>query len=471
LNRESDSTGGPNVAKRENARRRHLLRRGSRGFTLIELTVALLAGLLVAMALVQVSKEANNTFHEEVRAAAAQMSLRVAMERVRNDLMQVAYMSTGNVYGDPNIARPTGLGPLGNLALPVPALSRLAGIQLQFGGSTGLTAPLSGINGLNPDSIDLGGNYSSPDEFVGQIGGSCTGLGGGCGGQTVCLEWTTSAAMWRIRLSANPAQTLQSYFNPSFYNANPPPGATNFMARLTYADTGLYNYLVTCPGAGTTTWSGGAATVNISPATRILRTADTKGHGGAGGFAAAQVVISPVEIVHWQIQAAAGLPAGPNAYNVTLGDPNEYVLTRSYVDAFANVYDPTTLEVVSEYAVDLKFAFTVDNQIPVSNPPGVFTTNPFLYLPLDSATNQNWANPVANPYNPQGPNRIRSVRVRAAIRTAFPDRTVNVLPVPNTGQPYMYRYNIPGTPNGLQWARVRTGVTEVSLPNQAGLNW
>jgi prepilin-type N-terminal cleavage/methylation domain-containing protein len=458
---------------RDGGRRRCQRRRRSRGFTLIELTVAMLAGLLVAMALVQVSKEANNTFHEEVRAAAAQMSLRVAMERLRNDLMQVAYMSTGNIQGDPNIAKLVGIAnPLGNLLAPVPALNRLAGIQLQFGGSTA-TAPLSinANNALNPDSIDLGGNYSSPDEFVGYM---CPGLGGGCGGQSICLDWKNSPATWRIRLASNPAQTLQSYFNPSYFNANPAPGATNYMARITYADTGYYNYLLTCPGLNTTTYTANGASVNIAPASQILSTLQTGGHGGVGGLGVAQVIISPVEIVHWQIQQAAAIPGGPNAFGATIApiDPNEYVLTRSYVDALNNLPDPTTLEVVSEYAVDLKFAFTVDNQIPVTNPAGTFTTNPFLYLQLDNPANAAWAPNVAlAPFNDQGPHRIRSARVRVAIRTVFPDRTANVKPVPNTAQPYLYRYFIPGTANGLQWARVRTGVTETALPNQARLFW
>jgi prepilin-type N-terminal cleavage/methylation domain-containing protein len=461
---------------------RYAVRARSRGFTLIELTVAMIAGLLVAMALVQVSKEANNTFHEEVRVAAAEMTLRVTLERLRNDLQRVAYMSTGNIAGDPTIAKRIGFASnLSNLNLPVPGLSRLAGIQLgpngsgadgQYGGSTA-TAPLSSNvnNNLAPDSIDLGGNFSSTDEFVGFI---CPGTGSGCGGQTVCLEWNTPA-MWRIRTSANPTQTLQAYFNPSFYNANPSPGVTNFMARLT-DDTGHYLFLLTCPGANTTAYGAAGASVNIAHASQILTTADTNGHGGVGGFAAGRVIISPVEIVHWQIQQASLIPPGTYNFNVTTAfpDPNEYVLTRTYVDALTNLPDPTTTEVVAEYAVDLKFAFTVDGQVPVNVPAGTYVagTNPFIYMRLDDSTNGTWGYDVSSqPFNDKGPHRIRSVRVRAAFRTPFADRTINVQPPPASGGPYMYRYFIPGTANGLQWARVRTGVTEASLPNQSRFYW
>lgn len=430
-----------------------------------------MAGLLVAMALVQTSKEATNTFHEEVRAAAAEMGLRVTLERLRADLQRVAFMSTGNIQGDPmNVYQAGFANPLPNLNSPVLGLQRLAGIQLTSGGSTA-TAPLSNnaSNLLNPDSIEFGGNYSSPDEFAAFM---CPAppAGAGCGGITICLEWNTPA-MWRIRNSANPAQTLQSYFNPSFYNANPGPGATRYMARLT-DDSGHYTYLLTCGGAATTSMGALGASVNIDPATVILKPAQSGGRGGVSGTAAGRIVISPIEIVHWQILQATS-PAIPSSYQnlgtTTPPDSNEYVLTRQFVDAVSNQPDATTLEVVTEYAVDLKFAFTVDNSVCLPTPGAFAPGSNLLYLPLDSATNAIWAGNVsASPYLcGQGPQRIRSVRVRAAVRAAYPDRTVNITPVPNTGQPYMYRYFIPGVLGGLQWARVRTGVTEASLPNQA----
>jgi hypothetical protein len=286
--------------------------------------------------------------------------------------------------------------------------------------------------------------------------------------------------MWRIRSlpsQAVAAQTLQSYFNPSYNNANPTPGATRFMARIT-DDSGRFQYLLTCGGANST-WLGPAgASVNIDPVSQILTPAQTGGRGGVGGLAAGRVIISPVEIVHWQIQQAALLPAGPaSVYNVgatATTDPNEYLLTRQFVDAVTNLPDPATLEVVAEYAVDLKFAFTVDSQIPANNPPGAFPlgANPIMIIPLDNVLNATWAAaPVIGGVFDPGPQRIRSVRVRAAIRSAFADRTVNIAPTPNTGQPFMYRYFVPGVTNGLQWARVRTGVTEASLPNQANFYW
>jgi prepilin-type N-terminal cleavage/methylation domain-containing protein len=463
-------------------------RRRRAGFTLIELSVALIAGLLVAMALVQVSKEANNTFHEEVRAAAAEMSLRIALERLRMDLQRASYMSTGNIIGDPGCAMKAGtvvIPPcLSNVVgAPPPGLARLAGIQLAFGGSTAAT-PLSADpnNGLNPDSIQLAGNYSSTDEFVGHM---CPGspAGGGCGGQTICLEWNTPA-MWRIRnTGVNAAATLQSYFNPSYFtNPTAGVGTTQFMARVTDDTSGKYVFVLTCPGVNTTSMNATTASINLVSTTTVLTTKDTRGHGGVGGFGAGHVIISPVEIVSWQLQKASTIPAaGANAFGVTAAatvDPKEYVLTRGYVSATTPVPyapDPSTLEVVSDYAVDLKFAFTIDNSNPgTTKPPGAYTVDPRVPFALDDPTNATWAPDVSTltPYiAPIGPHRIRSARVRVAIRAAAPDRIANVAAVPATGQPFMYRYFIPGAANGLQWARVRTGVTETALPNQARFYW
>lgn len=45
------------------------------GFSIIELSVALTAGLIVTLGIVALSREATRTFHEEVRASAAEATL------------------------------------------------------------------------------------------------------------------------------------------------------------------------------------------------------------------------------------------------------------------------------------------------------------------------------------------------------------------------------------------------------------
>lgn len=76
-------------------------RRHSTGFTLIELAIALTAGLIVAMGIVALSREATRTFHEEVRSAAAEATLRTAIDRLRADIQRAGFMSTANIVADP----------------------------------------------------------------------------------------------------------------------------------------------------------------------------------------------------------------------------------------------------------------------------------------------------------------------------------------------------------------------------------
>ncbi len=137
-----------------------------RGFTLIELMVSLMAGLTVALAVVALSAEATNVFHEEARTAAAEMSLRTAVARLQADFQRAGFMSTGNIQTDPFIAHAPGSPNMAKSGT-FNALYRLAGIHLYYQGSLA-TTPLSASQGLppiTPDMVELSGNYTTTDEL------------------------------------------------------------------------------------------------------------------------------------------------------------------------------------------------------------------------------------------------------------------------------------------------------------------
>ena len=121
------------------------------GFTMIELTVALLAGLIVATGIVALSREATNTFHEEARSSAAEAALRGAIDRLRADIQRAGFMSTGNITLDPMIAKAPGQpNVVGNA---VKLLPHLQSIHMVSQGSTDTTTmPLSGTN--SPRALD-----------------------------------------------------------------------------------------------------------------------------------------------------------------------------------------------------------------------------------------------------------------------------------------------------------------------------
>ena len=143
-----------------------------RAFTLVELMVSLVAGLIVTIAVVGLARAATTTFFEAARIASVESTVRTASERLRQDLARAGYMSTGNI----KLARDGAPGvPLAHrIALRDPAaatgsryatLNDLQGVRIVVGGSGSFTAAfdatnagtagpnsLSSNNGLNPDA-------------------------------------------------------------------------------------------------------------------------------------------------------------------------------------------------------------------------------------------------------------------------------------------------------------------------------
>ncbi len=476
------------------ARRGQPARCGQRGFTLIELMIALLAGLIVAMGVVGLSRDATHTFHEEMRGSAAEAALRTAVDRLRSDLQRAGFMSTGNILLDPLIAKKPGGSTLDNQldkAKLLPGLGQLASIYRVPGGSynanlKGAAVDLSSLNGVQPDLIQISGNMTSTDQYPVQLiaqspVGNCTQI----------LLSPTSPAMYRVLASGAAApQTLHDIFQPV-----PTSDSRQFIVRLV-DDTGHTQYLVTCAysgnGSGTNNGAAGVSNVtgasssvdggasgmqNASPylwidtsLTSILSAKAAGTNGGVSGFCAGVCWVNPVQIVQWEISLPSGTPQDPEPpqdesilagqpLTPTTADPAKFDLMRSYVDAFGAVVSDTS-EIVAEYAVDLAFAFSVDTS--TSN----LLPNVVTYGFDDPNDNNIWAYPNVNAAGiaaAQGPQRIRAVRARVVTRTSQPDRSANI-PVSNFGaQEFMYRYKIDAT----DYARARTMVTQVALANQA----
>jgi prepilin-type N-terminal cleavage/methylation domain-containing protein len=446
-------------------------RSGQGGFTLIELTVALVAGLIVALAIVGLSKEATATFHEEVRSSAAEATLRTAVDRLRADLRRASYMSTPNIASDPRVARNIGQGPVAGINTTTGAgIVRLAGIHLLDGDSQAKNnLPLSLLNPpLAPDAIEIAGNMTSAEQFDVQSVNTSFG---------VCARLTlsdASPAMYRINAAGPNAQAAE------LLNIFRPVAGHQFIVRLV-DDTGRSQFLATCPGVPITvnnTANPPTAFLDVSTAISPVLTPQLTGNrGGVTPIPAGRAWVNPVQIVRWEITNATAA-AEPVQYQNALGaqslaagtDATKYDLIRSYLDA-AGAVVPETTEVIAEYAVDLNFAFSVDSALTPAQPN-------MITFSFDSPANQQWADNVftTTPPSTNMPQRIRTVRARIATRTAQPDRTVNV-PVTNYAvgtvtQGFMYRYCMVApcaTRNATpRWARARTLTTEVALPNQAG---
>jgi type II secretory pathway pseudopilin PulG len=469
------------MTRGECSERRAALRRRQSGFTMVELTVSLVAGLIVAMAIAGLSKEATRTFNEEVRVSAAEAALRTAVDRLRADLQRAAYMSTPNMQTDPRIATQFGQPNIypAISGAGFQALAVLAGIHYQAAAKvTHNGLALSAVNGnVAPAIIDVAGNMTSTEQFQMQ---DWSAAAGGC---TQINLAATSPAIFRM-LNAGDGGVVDPNADTEMLNIFVPVAGNQFLVRI-YDDTGRSQFLPTCQSPGAGKQVAGLYPTGAPPAAPYvyvqgtpLTTQATGGLGGVGGNGAGRVFVNPVQIVRWEIVGPAstadkepaqdlaglgGLPASPST-----ADPNKYDLIRSYLDN-TGTWIAASAEVVAEYAVDLDFAFSVETG-DTTGTASTITTYDF-----GDANNQSVADAIAagkvGPATPD-PQRIRSVRARLVTRTAAADRTLNIA----TGAPFLYRYclNASGCPATSaaaalvppQWARTRTVVTEVSLPNQ-----
>ncbi len=291
--------------------------------------MSLVAGLIVAMGIVGLSRDATHTFHEEMRSSAAEANLRTAIDRLRADLARAGYMTTGNVILDPLISR------LPGVVNPIPAgyagLGRLSSIYLQQGGSAALT-PLSAqqTDVMIPDMIDIAGNMTSTDQYVVDL----IQPGGGSGGCTRIFMNGQSPSMYRILgLGASGAAELNNMFQPTTN------GAGQFIVRLV-DKTSHSQFLATCPGVIPTGIAvvGGVQQpyVDIDLGTPVQTAQATGTVGGLAGYGSGSLV-NPVQIVRWQLMAAANepaqyrrLPARPPASHGERGGPDQ-VRPRSLV--------------------------------------------------------------------------------------------------------------------------------------------
>jgi type II secretory pathway pseudopilin PulG len=447
-------------------------KRRGRGFTLVEIMVSLVAGLFIAMAVIALSKTATNTFHEEVRAATVEASLRTASERLRNDLIRVAFMGTGNNWIDPKAARPvSGKAP----GERYPDMQDLQGIRINFKGSVAASNPILAANKLMPDSVVIAGNLTTDDAYRMQWvpPGQAVGTGG-CGGPQLQMKPDADAALQRLVGGANwgslPAGTPGRLVNTAFT----PMANKDFFARA-IDDRGCPQYIQVCDSG----FAGGVVYVNVRPSNDdqgLLTPNDTKDICG-GNPLQTEFSVSPLSRVKWDIvpsnsplftaQTQASLAPDPAIVAGGIETAaDKFVLVREQLATDGTIVNNP--EIIAEYAVDMQFG-TVVSLLPTKIPT-IYDMDPQTVAAQNST-------PLAHltTLGTGGPQRVRAVRYRLSVRTALPDRrtTVSIFPTPNLyNQPYIVRYctnaNL-GT--CATWARVRTIVSEVPLINQARFDY
>ncbi len=457
----------------------------------------MVAGLIVALSVVALSREASNTFHEETRVASAEMQLRTAIDRLRADLQRAAFMSTGNIWIDPQIL--TTPGTTTNVANIVSgtygsttamSLDSLAGLRLWPGqsaagiaASTATNLNSSTSNLVNPDAIDIAGNMTGVEilQVGAGVGGPAIVNGSGCGGagQRIPLNVLATPAIWRL-VGMTPGGSDTTY-GQQLVNAFQPVPGKSFLVRIVDNTTHKAQYAATCaidaaPATGPFTSSTSEPASWNPTGTTPQPYIDLDSNAITLAGVAPNATINPVQIVRWQI-----VPSVINSPSGT--DATKYDLTRQYVDAKGNLVGNP--EVIAEYAVDLKFAFTVDNLSDLTGDYSTAANSPLVVNAFEDGSNGTITNATAAgnaataviPYSSGvEPQRIRSVRVRLVTRSPMQDRSDPLAPTgPAAENDYLFRYCLVnnattcGQAGSPVFARTRTLISEVGLPNQARL--
>ena len=425
-----------------------------RGFTLVELMISLVMGLIIALAAVGLARSATTTFYEQARVSGVEANVRAASERFRSDLSRIAYMSTPNIHFDPKLAKiPGAVG----VPYRVAVLQDLQGLRITPAAATGVN---SVRNNITPHDVFIAGNLTSDDVYRGQF--MATGVGcGGASGAEIRLSGRADAAVRRLFNGETTASRIREMTQLVFMpgeRMNPPQAGFEYVVQVMDM-RGCFNYMTICSVEESAQLDSVLLRLKGDGARGILTPEDTAGDV-CGARVMEEVAIAPVQRVRWYLDADTDTrridPAteGPTAQN----EKKKINLHRQLLDA-DGVRPIGPPEIVAEYAVDLKLGLLIDSSTTPTTPS---TTNIDFEAP--QATFDPWVQRATLTIPNIGPQRIRSVRYRLAFRTPLADRRTD-LPMPG-GPPYISRYCV-GPDPCTEWARVRTIISEVALLNQA----
>jgi prepilin-type N-terminal cleavage/methylation domain-containing protein len=409
-------------------------RRAQAGFTLVELMVALVAGVIAITTIYFVGAASSRHFHEQQRISQTQMSLRMAMEQIRRDVQRAGFL------GVPNSHTAQTCFTSADADLAVQAVS------FQPNPDPGVL-PNAGENNVVADRLVLTGNYATSDAYL---------VAGLTDGMTVQLQ-STWQSFRRDFGGALPGQEMMGVqFDPNRFNAVFLPGrllhltnqlGNHFFLQITGTDP-TQGRIRFQPGLtlGTPCVGGLADGGIVAPLSRIEYVVEDLTADGRGRE------LLPANQQQAGAQDARGLA---NAQLIRRELSN--VMNRtSMTDVQGNVFE----RVLLEYVANVSYRFVID-MAPPGQPPQLVVggaENPQVVQRLGPVQ----GNMAAMPQ------QVRSVIVTLSARTPEQDPRFAWVPgaAGNPAQgiaPTRYRVN-PALPGA---ARVRTLTSEIFLPNVA----
>ncbi len=372
------------------------------GFTLLELMVALIAGLIAITAIYFVSAGSTRHFHEQQRVAQTQMSVRMAMEQLRRDIARAGFHGTPNSQVEQRCAAPP---------------QEIQAVEFLDNQDTA-ALPNAAENLVTADRIRLVGNYMT--------GGAYFARGLNSVGSAIFLQtdWQGFRRDFGIVGSTFNATTFQEVFLPG---------------RMLHIRTLENNhFFVTITGVNAASQS-----ISFQPGLGV-------GGNCVGGLAAGAVV-APLARIEYAVvdpRVDANLSNLVSPAPAALRDAKGLipaVLVRRELNFNNDNPIAGSERIVLEYAANIDFQFMFDDQVTVGGPPNLVRR--FGQAAQDELDIR--------------PHHLRTVFASLSARGAAQDPRF-IWVARGAGDPLTrYRANaaLPGA------ARVRTLRTEIALPN------
>ena len=391
--------------------------RRARGFTLVELMVALSGGLFLSVVVFALARDASRFYQRETRLASATLAGITGFERLKADIQRASYLTTPNIRVD-QLVRPNTSG-----------ITDLAGLLIEPGGSNITGNAAFGVNKsagqeLDPDAIVLAGSYAATDEFPGSIDGS---------GTRITLS-ANSPSLARLGFFATSDAAIKLKLIENVFGVGR-------ILRFLEISSRYQSYGVIA-----------SVTVNASSMPQITLASPLSYVQGFGEGSSVNVV----NRVRYRIASKTDIEDTTDAWKPLFdasgdapGEADRTELVREELDT-ADAVIAGTLDIAAEYAVDLEFGVTGETD------PGT----PLVYASSSDKATFDKFFPATG--RPQG---VRAVRVRMSVRSREADREANITG-PGGGRIYRFKLG-----SDLGWARVRTFQADVPLPNQATIQW
>jgi len=399
----------------------------ARGFTLVELMVALSGGLFLSMVVFALARDTNRFYQQQTRLANATMSGLVGFDRLRADIARAGYLSTPNIILDPRVcSRPGQNSP--------ERLKVLRSLWLRKP-SSAASATLTN-NGITPMELTLAGAFTSTDEFP---------------IRTVFHDGTTAQVF--LQVNTGPMARL-GYLDAADQAAQAALLSSVFKAGriLRILDkSGQQHYGVIESVAG-----GAEPSITLAADEQLTFRANTAGTCGLKGLEVGATV-NVVNVMRYDVRSVSTDPNYAPLFDADAGtvgpyDDDRTELVRVELDAVTGDEIDGTLEVLAEYAVDFQLGYTVWTGT------GLVTRNSTHqsfseYFGAENDTSSNMQ-------------RVRAVRARLSVRSREADRATDV----DNSLTGLYRIGL-GPGGGAPFARVRTFQADIALHNHGRTEW